>query len=160
MSAIQEGSGNIPPQAFSQWNDPQGTKLISLNRDGSVYAFGGITFSDGTTQVTAGGSGTPAAPTKSVQFNNAGVFGGSGNFFWDNTNQYLGIAGPGAAAPQPGIAAGNGGPGITISGLVGTFAELEMHNGNSLGMELYTHRDANRQFTINMWRSRGTLSRP
>jgi hypothetical protein len=44
---IQEGAGT-PQQAFTQWNDPQGTKLIALNRDGTIDAQG-ITFPDGTT---------------------------------------------------------------------------------------------------------------
>jgi hypothetical protein len=34
---------------------------------------------------------TPAAPLNSVQFNNAGAFGGSANLIWDNTNGRLAI---------------------------------------------------------------------
>ena len=41
-----------------------------------------------TTWATAGG-GTPASPVNSVQFNNAGAFGGSSNMLWDNTNNRL-----------------------------------------------------------------------
>ena len=42
---IQEGAGVPPPQqqAFTQWNDPQGNRLIALNRDGSIFCEG-ITF--------------------------------------------------------------------------------------------------------------------
>ena len=40
-----------------------------------------------------GGGGTPASPTGSVQFNNAGSFGGDTNLVWDNTNKWLGIGG-------------------------------------------------------------------
>jgi hypothetical protein len=36
---------------------------------------------------------SPANPTSSVQFNNAGSFGGSANLIWDNTNGLLGIGG-------------------------------------------------------------------
>src|ERR1035437_6983928 len=32
------------------------------------------------------GGGTPASPTTSIQFNNAGAFGGSANLKWDGTN--------------------------------------------------------------------------
>jgi hypothetical protein len=39
----------------------------------------------------AAGGGTPAAPVGSVQFNNAGAFGGSANLTWDITNSRLGI---------------------------------------------------------------------
>lgn len=40
-----------------------------------------------------GGGGTPAPPVNSVQFNNAGSFGGTSNFLWDNTNNRLDILG-------------------------------------------------------------------
>jgi hypothetical protein len=40
MAPIQEGSGNVPQQAFVQWNDPKGTKLAAVNRDGSVFSTG------------------------------------------------------------------------------------------------------------------------
>ena len=48
--AIQEGAGVPPPQqqAFTQWNDPQGTRLIALNRDGTIFCEG-ITFDNGAT---------------------------------------------------------------------------------------------------------------
>lgn len=39
---IQEGAGNIPQQSFVQWNDPQGNKLIAINRDGTIFANGGL----------------------------------------------------------------------------------------------------------------------
>jgi hypothetical protein len=38
--SILEGAGNIPQQAFQQWNDPQGNKLIALNRDGTISCQG------------------------------------------------------------------------------------------------------------------------
>ena len=51
---IKEGLGT-PQQTFNQWNDPNGTKLVAINRDGTIYCGGvnlaagtGITFSDGT----------------------------------------------------------------------------------------------------------------
>lgn len=37
------------------------------------------------------GATAPAAPTTSVQWNNAGVFGGSANFIWNNTTNALDI---------------------------------------------------------------------
>lgn len=37
------------------------------------------------------GQTSPATPTTSVQFNNAGVFGGSANFIWNNTTNALDI---------------------------------------------------------------------
>ena len=38
-----------------------------------------------------GPEGMPAPPFNAVQFNKAGVFGGSANFLWDNTDQILSI---------------------------------------------------------------------
>jgi hypothetical protein len=46
---------------------------------------------------TGGGGGSPGGSNGQVQFNNSGAFGGSPNFFWDNTNNRLGIA---ASSPQ------------------------------------------------------------
>ena len=45
------------------------------------------------TSITNGsaGSGTPAAPNESVQFNNGGAFGGSSEFIYDITNLRVGI---------------------------------------------------------------------
>ena len=40
MSLIQEGTGNIPPQPFVQWNDPKGSKLVAINRDGTIFCQG------------------------------------------------------------------------------------------------------------------------
>lgn len=45
---------------------------------------------------SSGGSGTPAAPTTSVQFNNAGAFGGSANLTWSGVQLYVGSDGGGA----------------------------------------------------------------
>jgi len=40
--AILEGTHNVPQQAFVQWNDPQGNKLVSINRDGTISSQGGL----------------------------------------------------------------------------------------------------------------------
>lgn len=40
----------------------------------------------------ASGSGTPASPFTSIQFNDSGAFGGSANLVWDNTNFRLGLS--------------------------------------------------------------------
>jgi hypothetical protein len=45
----------------------------------------------------AGAAGSPAGVTGQVQFNNAGSFGANNNFFWDSSNNRLGI---GTAAPS------------------------------------------------------------
>jgi len=45
------------------------------------------------TQIAAGpgGGGTPSAPANSVQFNNAGSFGGNANLSWDNSAHTLSV---------------------------------------------------------------------
>jgi hypothetical protein len=55
---------------------------------GKLQVFDGTAWGD----VSAGGAGSPASPNTSVQFNNAGSFGGSANLEWDNTNKWLTIA--------------------------------------------------------------------
>jgi hypothetical protein len=37
-----EGTGNVPQQAFVQYNDPHGNKLIALNRDGTIFSTSGM----------------------------------------------------------------------------------------------------------------------
>ena len=45
----------------------------------------------------SGGTGTPAAPVNSVQFNNSGAFGGSSQFIYDSATQRVGIGNPAPA---------------------------------------------------------------
>jgi len=65
--AIQAGGGNIPQQTFAQFNDPNGTKLIALNRDGTILTQG-INFADGTIQATSGIFVSGAIQTSSGSF--------------------------------------------------------------------------------------------
>lgn len=144
--------------SFETFNDPQGNPLIKLNRDGTIFTASGITFSDGTTQITAGGSG-PAAPTGSIQFNNAGVFGGSiataaPNGDIQATSIGLGIA------PHTGINPAK----LTIVGdtsVLGNFQGIEVHCSFGVGQEIYTHATASfRSPVITLFRSRGTQGSP
>ena len=53
--ALREGLGPPPPQqTFVRWNDPYGTELIGINRDGTIYSFG-LRFPDGTCQISSSG---------------------------------------------------------------------------------------------------------
>jgi hypothetical protein len=53
--ALREGLGPPPPQqTFVRWNDPYGTELIGINRDGTIYSFG-LRFPDGSIQTTSSG---------------------------------------------------------------------------------------------------------
>lgn len=57
--------------------------VANLNLDGNVA---NVLKGDGTWGAAGGGGGgTPAAPVNSVQFNNAGAFGGSSALTWDGT---------------------------------------------------------------------------
>lgn len=67
---------------------------ISVSNTGvtSLAAGTGISLSGSTGDITVsatGGGGTPAAPTNSIQFNNAGVFGGSSNLTYDGSKVTL-----------------------------------------------------------------------
>ena len=59
---IQEGAGNVPQQTFVKWNDPVGTELVAVNRDGTIYAQG-VRYPDGTiqTSVVSGATGPAGA---------------------------------------------------------------------------------------------------
>lgn len=70
---------------------------LSVNQGGTgnnTFTVGNCLKGNGTSPLTSGPcGGNPASPDTSVQFNNAGSFGGSANFTWDNTNQILKIGG-------------------------------------------------------------------
>lgn len=75
------------------------TGQLKLNAYTSTSAFTGTTAGflafDSTgniLSVAAPGGGSPAGTTGAIQFNNAGAFGAdSTNFFWDDTNNRLGV---------------------------------------------------------------------
>ena len=58
---------------------PNNNAIGNLHNDGS----GNLSW------VPGGGGGSPALPLTSVQFNKSGVFGGSSDFTWDDTNKNL-----------------------------------------------------------------------
>jgi hypothetical protein len=66
---------------------PDGTEIISVTDDGNLYVRGEL-FSGG------GGGGTPGGAANSIQYNNAGAFGGFGS--WDGSEFIL----PGLLALQ------------------------------------------------------------
>ena len=53
----------------------------------------GQLFYTASSAIGEGGSGTPAPPTNSIQFNNDGVFGGSSNFTFDNSSNIATLTG-------------------------------------------------------------------
>lgn len=53
MTPIQEGARAVPQQTFSSWNDPRGTALIAINRDGTLFCQG-VDFADGSSINTGG----------------------------------------------------------------------------------------------------------
>jgi len=100
VSSFNTRTGAVMPAAndysFSQVSGSLAMTQIAQGSatSGQVITWNGSAWAPAT---PTGGSGTPAAPTGSVQFNNAGAFGGSANLFWDNTNSRLGI---GTSTPQ------------------------------------------------------------
>ena len=70
-------------------------------------ATGGITWPDGTTQITAASGGTPAGSDKEVQFNDSGSFGAESQFIWDSANDTLQL-GQGIGYPRLALAGNNG----------------------------------------------------
>ena len=121
-------TGYTPIQLYyssTTTNVPLAAKLaageLAINTaDGKLF----YKDSGGTVQVLAGkgGSGIVAGSTGQVQFNNAGVFGASSNFFWDNSNAYLGI---GTSSPVSKLQVGGG-----LSGSNATYVGDIQINGN------------------------------
>jgi len=86
--------------------DTIGTKIIA----GTNVTVSYNDISGETIISASGGGGSPAGSTGQIQFNNAGAFGADANFFWDDTNNRLGVgtSSPTAtldirAVPAPGI---------------------------------------------------------
>lgn len=111
----------------------------------SLIAGSGVTITGAwpnqTVSATGGGGGgatSPGGTSGMVQFNSGGAFAGTGNFFWDPTNNRLGIL---TAAPAyPIDAAGDintstvyrvGGNQIAFSNLAGTIAATQLPNPSS-----------------------------
>jgi hypothetical protein len=95
----------------------------------SIGTSGQVLSSTGTATawVTPSG-GSPAGTTGAVQFNNAGAFGAdSANFFWDDTNNRLGIGTNAPAYPFE----------VTQSVSGNLFAKLQNTNAAGFGILLY-----------------------
>jgi len=132
------GDGTTAWNSLGYASSPtSGTSILYGNGTGgfsNVTVGSGLSFTTGTLSATGGG-GTPATPFNSVQFNNAGAFGGSSNFIWDNTNNLFGIGG------TPTVSKGTlqvGTIGYTDTGVIAGFAsstagynQIVLQNTNS-----------------------------
>lgn len=115
--------------------------LYLVSNDGSIS----ITYqtSNGFTNIqTAGGGGVPASPTTSVQFNNAGAFGGSANFTYNtgtNTVSFGNITGSALAMTIQPLAPTSGSAGaLTVQARAGVATNgaggaLNLTAGSSVG---------------------------
>jgi len=129
--------------------DGQGNQRLSLGSTGqlklsqytSTSAFTGTTAgflafdaSGNILSVAAPGGGSPAGTTGAVQFNNAGAFGAdSTNFFWDDTNNRLGIgtATPTGTLQVKGSGTTSGTTSLLVQNSAGTDAVTILDNLNA-----------------------------
>jgi hypothetical protein len=85
------GTASALPSAANLTSSANGAELALNYADGKLYyknSSGVVTL----LASAAAASGTsPGGSTTQVQYNNAGAFGGSANFVWDNSNVRLGI---------------------------------------------------------------------
>jgi len=70
-----------------------GTVVVPIGYENNITTNSLITKQYADANYTGGGSGTPAAPLTSVQFNDGGAFGGDANFTYDNVNDILTVEG-------------------------------------------------------------------
>jgi len=113
-----------------------------VSNDGSItiqYLSSGLTNIQ-----TAGGGGVPASPTTSVQFNNAGAFGGSANFTYTSGTNTVSF---GTIAGNIKTAAVTSGNSVGLNLTTGT-ASLTYDNGVSGDISIVT---GNTGDTINDW---------
>jgi len=107
---------------------PNGTGKVGIGNVAPAYKLD-VTGQANATQLCIAGDcravwpapgvgGEPGLPNNSVQFNNAGSFGGSANFLWDNGNRLLSIGG---AA----LGAGNGKLAIRSSAGTGIYTTFQ-----------------------------------
>jgi hypothetical protein len=116
-------SGNLSVRNIPYtWPSLQGEANTYLKNDGT----GGLAWST----VTA----SPAGSNGQIQFNNAGAFGASANFFWDNTNKILGIA-TSTSSGYLGVKYINGGdPAIYSSVITATSTYISSGGSGSLSV--------------------------
>jgi hypothetical protein len=115
------GIGTTNPMSKLQVNGGE-VQIGSSGASCSASNAGAMRYSGGTlyycnssvwTASSAGGVAGAAGSTGQVQFNNSGALGASSNFFWDNTNHWLGIE---TAAPASIFQVGTAGQAVYISG--------------------------------------------
>ena len=83
-TASATNTGRLSSTDWNTFNNKQaalvsGTNIKTINGS-SILGAGNLVV-----------SGTPAGSTGYVQFNTSGAFNSDADFFWDNTNKYLGI---------------------------------------------------------------------
>lgn len=99
---VDTGHSNGPPACVGTYPACVGIGSVSNPLTGNEGLVAGMIYYDdalGCERVYSGSAwscmsgGLPASPANSVQFNNAGVLGGSSNFVWNNSTDVLTIAG-------------------------------------------------------------------
>lgn len=98
-----------------------------------------LSMSGTTLNAAGGGGGTPGGVSGNVQFNNAGSFGGSSDFFWDSATARLGI---GTATPDLKLDVEfniNNFDGFRVANLnAGSAAQVQNRLENDIGAYAYT----------------------
>lgn len=136
VTPAQGGTGvtGTPTNGQLLIGNGSGYSLATLTAGSNIT----ITNGNGTISIASTASGgTPGGSSGQVQFNNSGAFGGSANFFWDNTNARLGI---GTSTPSAKLTVSqnpNTATGISLTGASSNtsintdYASLALQNTNT-----------------------------
>lgn len=113
-----------------------GTNGQVLQTDGS----GNLSF----TTPPGAGAGAPGGGTGAVQYNNAGVFGGSNNLFWDIANARLGIN---TSTPNATLSLSKT---HSVSPSIGNTIQLKRSDNNLYGGGIWSALNSNGNDTLNL----------
>lgn len=91
------GYSGYSGSGLSGYSGYSGSGLSGYSGYSSSSGYSGYSSTSGFSGYSGSGGGTPGSPTTSIQYNNAGAFGGSANYTWTNASNLVTLTGAPAA---------------------------------------------------------------